>query len=87
MKAKETKTDVGVIVGRFQVHELHEGHRGLIDTVRDKHDKLIMFLGLARLRNTLRTPLDFRARRQTAPANPRGPGRHAGRWQQRVDEG
>ena len=59
MKAKETKTDVGVIVGRFQVHELHEGHRGLIDTVRDKHDKLIMFLLLARLRNTLRTPPRF----------------------------
>lgn len=60
----EERADVGVIVGRFQVHELHEGHRRLIDRVRASHDRVIIFLGLSRLRNTLRNPLDFRARQR-----------------------
>ena len=31
--------DVGVIVGRFQVHELHQAHRELIQYVMDRHDR------------------------------------------------
>lgn len=60
----EKPADVGIIVGRFQVHELHDGHRHLIDRVRERHDRVIIFLGLSRLRNTLRNPLDFRARQK-----------------------
>lgn len=64
MKAKTDRYDVGVIVGRFHVHELHEGHKQVIDHVVKSHDKVILFLGLAHLRNTLKNPLDLRARRQ-----------------------
>jgi bifunctional NMN adenylyltransferase/nudix hydrolase len=61
---KKTTTDVGVIVGRFQVHELHEAHRSLIDLVRKEVDRVIIFVGLSPLRNTQRNPLDFRERRK-----------------------
>ncbi len=60
----DTRYDVGVIVGRFHVHELHEGHKQLINEVLKNHDRVMVFIGLAHLRNTLKNPLDFRARRQ-----------------------
>ena len=56
--------DVGVLVGRFQVHELHEAHRDLIDTVIAKHDRVIIFIGLSPLRNTVNNPLDFNTRKR-----------------------
>lgn len=64
MKATAPQYDVGVIVARFQVHELHEGHRELIQHVCDAHDKVIIVLGLSELRNTINNPLDFEARKQ-----------------------
>ncbi len=64
MALKAPPADVGVIVGRFQVHELHEAHRALIDTVRDNHDHVIVFIGLSPLRNTTNNPLDFNARKR-----------------------
>jgi bifunctional NMN adenylyltransferase/nudix hydrolase len=67
LKTKEEvyeKTGVGVIVGRFQVDELHEGHIDLIQSVYDRHDKLIIVLGLAAVRATKNNPLDFEARRK-----------------------
>ena len=64
MKEKVTKaTDVGVIVGRFQVNELHEAHIDLITSVLNKHDRVLLFLGNSTIRNTLNNPLDYRARR------------------------
>lgn len=38
---------VGVIVGRFQVPELHAGHRYLIDTVMNQCDEVLLVLGQA----------------------------------------
>lgn len=36
MKDKNQKEyDVGVIIGRFQVHELHEGHVEILDHVKN----------------------------------------------------
>ena len=64
MKEKVTKaTDVAVIVGRFQVNELHEAHIDLITSVLNKHDRVLLFLGNSTIRNTLNNPLDYRARR------------------------
>lgn len=54
--------DVGVIVGRFQVHELHQAHIDLISTVCAKHSKVILFLGLSPLKSTKTNPLDFESR-------------------------
>lgn len=63
--AKEKKvTDVGVIVGRFQVHELHDAHKDLIKSVQERHDETIIFLGLSPVRNTINNPLDFKSRKK-----------------------
>ncbi|MCK9435084.1 MAG: NUDIX domain-containing protein [Candidatus Cloacimonetes bacterium] len=57
------RTDVGIIIGRFQVDDLHEAHIELIDTVVSKHSKVIMFLGLAPIMGGFKNPLDFEARK------------------------
>jgi bifunctional NMN adenylyltransferase/nudix hydrolase len=65
MKKKEQPpADVGVLVGRFQVHELHEAHIDLIESVCYEHDKVIIFLGLSPLMVTQNNPLDFESRKQ-----------------------
>lgn len=58
------KFDVGVIVGRFQVHELHAAHRAFINKVCDEHSKVVIFLGLSPLMLTKSNPLDFESRKQ-----------------------
>ena len=64
MKEKVTKpADVAVVVGRFQVNELHEAHIDLINSVTQKHDRVLIFLGNSIIRNTTTNPLDYRARR------------------------
>ena len=55
---------VGVIIGRFQTPELHEGHIGLLDHVTDNHKNVVVFLGVPRIQNTKRNPLDFATRRK-----------------------
>lgn len=66
MKTKNEipQQDVGVIVGRFQVHELHQAHIDLIQTVLDRHKKILLFLGLAHTKGTKTNPLDFEPRKQ-----------------------
>lgn len=59
-----TGYDIGVIIGRFQVHKLHEGHQQLIDTVFSKHKKVIIFLGCSPVLNSTRNPLDFTSRKK-----------------------
>lgn len=56
--------EIGVIVGRFQVHDLHEAHRGIIESVIAKHKKVIMFLGVAPTLVSKHNPLDFVARKE-----------------------
>src|SRR6185437_8026535 len=56
--------DVGVVVGRFQVPELHDAHRNLIQRVCDSHGKVLIFLGVSPLWSTKQNPLDFEARKQ-----------------------
>lgn len=64
MHAAEEQYDIGVLVGRFQVHELHDAHRDLIQYVCDRHEKVVIFLGLSPLMNSTNNPLDFEARKQ-----------------------
>jgi bifunctional NMN adenylyltransferase/nudix hydrolase len=54
--------EVGCMIMRLQVHELHEAHRALIDLVVKNHTKVILFLGVAIVQNTKRNPLDFATR-------------------------
>lgn len=53
----------GVIVGRFQVPELHSGHLELLRVVRGYHNRVIVFLGVAPGNPTRKNPLDFETRR------------------------
>lgn len=63
MKDKIDKTDCGVIIGRFHTPFLHDAHKDLIQTVIDRHQRVIIFLGLSPLKNTGKNPLDFRCRK------------------------
>ena len=56
--------DVGIIVGRFQVDELHEAHLKLISTVVETYPKVIIYLGLSATKCTINNPLDFESRKQ-----------------------
>lgn len=53
----------GVIVGRFQVHELHEGHMELFRAVMGRHNRVIVFVGTTPVGSTPRNPLDFITRK------------------------
>lgn len=64
LKQYRTDADVGVIVARFQTHELHPGHKDVIHTVLSSHDKVIIFLGISSVRGSINNPLDFQARKQ-----------------------
>lgn len=64
MNPVEPSADVGVLVGRFQVHDLHQGHRDLIAAVRERHKRVLLFLGSTPgVLVTRRNPLDFQTRR------------------------
>jgi len=59
-----SKYSVGVLVARFQVHELHEGHHYIIKQVMKNHKKTIIFLGVPKFVGTKKNPLDFDARKK-----------------------
>jgi bifunctional NMN adenylyltransferase/nudix hydrolase len=54
----------GVIVGRFQVDELHPGHLELFRQVSALHERVIVFVGVPRTMPTKRNPLDFEVRKK-----------------------
>lgn len=63
MDVKTADAELGVIIGRFQVPELHEGHRKLIDSVRAKHRKVLILLGsMPSVLVTRNNPLDYYTR-------------------------
>lgn len=57
-----SKFDIGVIVGRFQVPELHEGHKKLLELVSSEAKNVLVFLGVAPTLGTKDDPLDFTSR-------------------------
>lgn len=59
----------GVIVGRFQVDSLHAGHLELFRQVSEKHDRVIVFVGVPRTIPTQRNPLDFETRKKMIQAD------------------
>lgn len=61
--SNDLNVEYGVLIGRFQTPYLHDGHLGLIQHVVDNHKKVILFLGVSRIQNTKRNPLDFATRR------------------------
>lgn len=55
--------EIGVLVCRMQVPNLHPVHRELINTVCRNHKKVILFLGCSVVEQTKKNPLDFGTRR------------------------
>ena len=64
MEITKYKAEVGVIIGRFQTANLHIAHKELIDTVAQKHPRLVIVIGLSPCKATRNNPLDFEARKQ-----------------------
>lgn len=60
---QEKQSDIGVIIGRFQTHKLHKGHKALIGEVLSRHEKVILFIGTTPATNTKKNPLDFITRK------------------------
>lgn len=56
------KGDVAVIVGRYQVDELHSAHRAIIQKLIDDYQRVIICLGVARESWTIENPLDYATR-------------------------
>lgn len=59
-----TQADIGVIVGRFQVPELHNGHLDLINGVMAQHKRVVILLGVSAALVTRNNPLDFVTRKE-----------------------
>lgn len=57
-------TDVGVIIGRFQVPMLHKGHLKLFETVLARHKRVLVLLGNSAWRGGIQNPLDYHTREQ-----------------------
>ena len=55
---------LGVVIGRFQVPELHAGHRHILDTTRDENDDLLILLGTTEALPSERNPLPFSVRKR-----------------------
>jgi bifunctional NMN adenylyltransferase/nudix hydrolase len=62
------KPSYGIIVGRFQVHNLHEGHLELFRQVSALHERVIVFIGVHPTGITRRNPLDFETRKKMIQA-------------------
>ncbi len=59
---EEKLRSLGVIVGRFQIPELHEGHIHLLDSVAKKHRHMLILLGCSLGPIDLRDPYNFEVR-------------------------
>jgi len=65
MNEKKQSADVGVLIGRFQSPELHQGHLDLLAEVYNRHRKVVVFLGVRPgPKLTRKNPLDFMTRKR-----------------------
>ena len=54
---------VGVIIGRFQTPNLHQGHHNLIHYVKEHCDNVLVLIGVSPTAGTKKNPLDYPTRR------------------------
>lgn len=54
--------NIGGLVVRMQVDDMHTGHKDLIEHVLVNHDNVVLFLGIPEDENTKKNPLDFATR-------------------------
>jgi bifunctional NMN adenylyltransferase/nudix hydrolase len=62
------KPSYGVIVGRFQVNDLHDGHMELFRQVKARHNGVIVFVGSHPAGLSKNHPLNFEVRRRMIQA-------------------
>lgn len=55
---------LGVVIGRFQVPELHAGHRHILDSARDENNVLLVLVGMNQIPPSKRNPMPFAVRKQ-----------------------
>src|SRR4030095_2288654 len=60
---KNEQYDTGILVARFQVKELQEGHYQLLQDLIKSHDHIITFICISPLLTTKKNPLDFETRK------------------------
>ena len=65
MKYENETAEIGVVIGRFQVPELHDAHKELLQKVLSIHKRVILFLGLApdSCKCSYNNPLDYATRK------------------------
>ena len=56
--------NLGVIIGRFQVDDLHAGHVKLVEHVAAKHGHVLVLVGVSPVVGSKRDPLDFATRQK-----------------------
>ncbi|HLY98336.1 MAG TPA: NUDIX domain-containing protein [Candidatus Angelobacter sp.] len=59
----DERSDIGVLVGRFQTPDLHGAHKDLIGKVAGWHKKFLIVLGCSPTLVSRHNPLDFQARK------------------------
>lgn len=62
MRIAPPKANLAVIVGRFQVDQLHPVHRELIQFAIQNYDSVLIILGCPAISNSIRNPLSYEAR-------------------------
>lgn len=55
---------LGVVIGRFQIDDLHAGHRALLNEVSSRHDDMLVLVGFNGALANARDPLSFALRCQ-----------------------
>jgi len=60
----EKQPSLGVVIGRFQVPELHQGHRALIDYAASRHERILILVGFNNVRPTPENPYSFDIRQK-----------------------
>jgi len=85
--------DLGVVIGRFQVANLSDGHCFLIDHALDCHRNVVVLVGSSQEAGTINNPLNFPIRQRmikemypqiTVVAAPDFPGNNK-RWSHHID--
>jgi ADP-ribose pyrophosphatase YjhB (NUDIX family) len=59
---KKYNNSIGVIIGRFQTHQLHDGHIKIIGEVLNRHNRVIVLIGCSPTCGTKENPLDYQTR-------------------------
>jgi hypothetical protein len=63
-------SDIGALIGRFQVPELNQAHKQLIEKITGRHKKFLIVLDSSPTLVTRHNPLDFHARKLMIPIIP-----------------